>query len=315
MERYMKIWAVVVIAVLLIIPISSPVSSRAQQQEELKAPLDVWTPPPPRARGKGPYAPEPRGGHNIFKDEAEAWLADAIEEKDGVPPPLEDKNITEYVVSIGTLVARYSAAPTLNYKFIVTKNEDLNAGTVGDGRIYIPIGLLRLIESEDELAGVLAHEIAHNAFKHVPRTMTRKLFWMKGVRKLTTREQVYTAIDQLNLSYERNKWAVLVEKVSGISRLDELKADREAFYTTYRAGYNPRAILVLLKRIELERKSERGGAEVGDKFKRLVFGLHPLTSHREFNLNREAEFVNAPRKEVHYESAGFAAMKAALEKH
>lgn len=111
-------------------------------------------------------------------------------------------------------------------------------------------------------------------------------------------------------AYEKNRFASIIEKLSGIPRFDELKADQQAFYTTYRAGYNPRAIVTVLKRIEENNKN----VSTLKTFKKFILGTHPLTSYRSFSLDWEAGFVKLPPKDSSYESNAFKAMKAELEK-
>lgn len=90
--------------------------------------------------------------------------------------PINDKFVTDYVSQVGNHLAAHSVAPTKQHQFIATYDLAVNAMSVGGGRIYITRGMLDQVESEDELAGVLAHEIAHDAFGHAPRTVTRQLF-------------------------------------------------------------------------------------------------------------------------------------------
>src|SRR5262249_4896213 len=132
-----------------------------------------WQPPTARARGKGPFAPRPREGHNIFKGEAAQWLADTIEAMRVDGELLNNPAVINYISQIGQYVAKYSVTPETNYKFIVTDNEEPNATSIGNGKIYLSLGLLRLMENEDELAGVLAHEMAHDSYSHVAKTITR----------------------------------------------------------------------------------------------------------------------------------------------
>lgn len=272
-----------------------------------------WQAPKPRAKGKGPFVPPAREGNNIFKGDAEEWLSDAIV-RVGIGDnneSLDDATITNYINNVGNFIAFYSRAHSQNFRFMVTRNELPSAVSIGNGRILVSVGLLRIVSSEDELASILAHEIAHDAYKHVARTLTRQLYWMVGISKIQSRNEVDSAIDKLAIAYEKNKLAAFTEKLSGISRFDELKADREAFYTTYRAGYNPRAFTLVLKRIDDNAKDIfRDSAST--KVKRFFLGSHPTVSYRAFSLGWEASFVKLPEPEVHYESAGFTAMKNAV---
>lgn len=270
-----------------------------------------WQAPTPRAKNKGPYGPIPWDGVNIFKGDAGQWLAETIEQIQ-LPEEVRIKSpqLESYVNQLGNFLGAYSIVPNTKLQFIITNSESPNATSISGGKIVVSIGLLRIVETEDELAGVLAHEIAHDTYSHVQRTLTRQLFWLARVRKVNSRQEVEEALDKLVLAYEKNKFATTIEKLTGISRFDELKADQQAFYTTYRAGYNPRAIVNVLKRIEEENKTVGTLKNV----KKFILGTHPLTSYRSFSLDWEAGFVKLPPKDSAYESTAFKNMKAELEK-
>jgi beta-barrel assembly-enhancing protease len=276
-----------------------------------QAPLQTtWTPPPSR-KAKTPFAPKPFGGDNIFKGEAEIWLADAVEELEGgIPTPIDDKVVSEYVSQVGNNLVAHSVAPKKQCKFIVTSDWTPDAMTAGGGRIYITLGMLEQIESEDELAGILAHEIAHDAFAHAPKTVTRQMFWLTGTRKVKTSAEAEAALVKLLSEYEKQPIAVIGEKLLGFARFDELEADRAAFYNTYKAGYNPYALATVLKRLERQRKEEMGREEYSRyQFLLLLFGNHPPTAQRSMALSWESNFVKMPAKDSRYNNAAFDSMK------
>lgn len=281
------------------------------QQDSTKP---VWTPPAAR-KAKTPFAPKPFGGDNIFKGEAEVWLADAIEKLEGgIFTPIDDKEMIEYVSQVGNHLVSYSVASNKQYKFIVTTDWMPDAMTAGGGRIYISRGMLEQVESEDELAGILAHEIAHDAFRHAAKTVTRQMFWMTGTRKVKTPAEVEAALAKLLAEYEKKPIAAIGENLLGFARFDELEADRAAFYNTYKAGYNPSALVKVLKRMAREQKKEMGKDQYRwYQFLVLLFGNHPPTAQRSMALSWESNFVKMPPKDLLYKSAAFDAMKLKIK--
>ncbi|MCM3869718.1 MAG: M48 family metallopeptidase [Pyrinomonadaceae bacterium] len=276
--------------------------------------LTTWTPPSTR-KAKTPFAPRPLGGDNIFKGEAEKWLANSIVKLEvGFLMPIDDKFVNEYLSQVGNHLVAHSVAPAKQHQFIATYDLVANAMTVGGGRIYISRGMLNQVENEDELAGVLAHEIAHDAFGHAPKTVTRQLFWMTGVRKVKTAEEVESALAKLLAEYEKKPLAAIGESLLGFARFDELEADRAAFYNTYKAGYNPHALATVLKRMERDMKEEMGEEDGWAQFIVLLFGSHPPTPQRSMAFSWESNFVKMPPKDSHYQSAAFNAMKAKVAK-
>ena len=272
-----------------------------------------WAPPEPR-KSKTIFAPKPFAGDNIFKGQAEVWLADVAEKLDeGMFRAIRDKAISEYVTKVGNHVAAHSVAPAKQYQFIVTTDNQANAMTAGGGRIYINVGMLEEVESEDELAAVLAHEIAHDAFSHAAKAVTRQMFWMTGTRKVKTADEVEVAVETLFKEYEKKPLAAIGEVVLGFSRFDELEADRAAFYNTYKAGYNPHALAALFKRIAREEKeSMPTDLYVTAEILTLLFGSHPPTTQRTTALAWESNFVNMPPKDSHHQTLAFTTMKSHL---
>jgi predicted Zn-dependent protease len=296
--------SLVVLSSLMIgLGVSRPVSAQS-----------VWTPPPAR-KAKTPFAPKPQSGDNIFKGEAEIWLADAVEKVEGGTfTPIKDVAVSEYVSQVGNYLVAHSAAPTKQYRFIVTTDLMPDAMTAGGGRIYISRGMLALVESEDELAGVLAHELAHDAFGHAAKTVTRQLFWMTGTRKAKTLSEVESALAKLLAEYRKNPVAAVGERLLGFARQDELQADRAAFYNIYKAGYNPAAMAGVLKRMAREQKEEMGKDRyLQDQFLPSLFGDHPPTAQRTFALSWESNFVKMPAKDLRFNSSAFVAMKSRIQ--
>lgn len=270
----------------------------------------TWTPPSPR-KAKTPFAPKPFTGDNIFKGEAEVWLAEAVEKLEGgIFRPIEDRSVSEYVSQVGRNLVSYSVGPKKQYKFIVTTDWTPDAMTAGGGRIYISRGMLGEIESEDELAGILAHEIAHDAFAHASKAVTRQMFWLTGTRKVKTSIEVEFALAKLLGEYEKKPIAVVSESLLGFARFDELEADRAAFYNAYKAGYNPDALATVLKRMARQEKEEMGEDQYRQyQFLVLLFGNHPPTAQRSLALSWESNFVKMPAKDSRYRSAAFDDMK------
>lgn len=289
------------IAAIIVLVLS--VSVGRSQRPRIATP--VWTPPPPRT-AKTPFAPKPLPVHNIFKGDADVWLADAIEKLEcGIAAPLHNKPLTDYVTLVGAHVAKHSVAPTRDYQFIVTVDECARASTTGGGRVYISVGMLRLVENEDELAAMLAHEIAHDAFHHPARMVTRQMFWLTETKEIRTPEDAEAALAELNDALD-NPLIAGGDRLLGFARFDELEADRAAFYNVYKAGYNPHAVTTALNRLERDRQDD---LDRSDKLFLLFFGNHPPTGQRTFALTWESNFVKMPPRNSLHSSAAFEAMK------
>lgn len=274
-----------------------------------------WAPPTPRDKTKTPFAPKPLSGNNIFKGEGEKWLTDTILKMDGgLLSSIKDEFINNYISQVGKNLALHSAAPKVDYKFSVIDENTPNAMSVGNGYIYVSVGMLQMVKSEDELAAILAHEIGHDAFKHMPKTITRQLFWMKGKTKLSSAEEVEKAFKELLEAYQKNMAAAFGETVLGFSRFDELEADKTAFYNIYKAGYNPIALKNVFSNLKKSEKENLGKDYNMYQFLTLMIGSHPPTSQRETAISWESNFVKMPPKTDAHSNSSFDKMKEIADK-
>lgn len=84
----------------------------------------------------------------------------------GASPLHADTNLQRYVNKVGRWVATQSSRPDLPWSFAVIDTPTINAFALPGGKVFVSIGLLRMLKSESELAGVLAHEIGHVMQRH-----------------------------------------------------------------------------------------------------------------------------------------------------
>ncbi len=275
----------------------------------------AWSAPVPRDKAVTIWNPKPTTGNNIFKGDGERWLADAILKVEiGRLMPIKDKNVSDYVTHVGDNLLPYSRAVKKPFEFVVLCDHDEDAFSIGGGHIYITLGMLELMDSEDELAGVLAHEIGHDAFFHVPKTVTRQLFWMKGITKINSATDAEMALSQLNEAYQKNTFALFGELLLGWSRNDEAQADKTGFYTIYKAGYNPEAMKTFFQKDIKKQKNELG--KDYDYYQFLIFflGKHPPSSLRATAMDIESIWITKSPKGERYKSAAFDAMKESITK-
>jgi predicted Zn-dependent protease len=188
-------------------------------------------------------------------------------------PLSQNREATLYVNELGQAVAKKSSQPTTyrGYHFGILETSDPNAYACPGGIILITRGLIKECQNEDELAAVLAHEVAHIAHKDGVNSIN-KARWTEVLTTAgteATRQYAGGVAGQLVTLFEGSiddVFKTLV--VNGYSRKAEESADRAAVSTLTRAGYNPVALAAILGRL-----STRGG---GGGF----FRSHPLTSQR-----------------------------------
>lgn len=115
-----------------------------------------------------------------------AQAAEQVKQEIGL---VEDPALNAYIAAIGDRLAQDSPRQDVEYRFYVANMEEPNAFALPGGYIYVSRGLLALSNSEDELANVLGHEIAHVAARHAAQRQTRAT----GVGLLTVLGTIFAA--------------------------------------------------------------------------------------------------------------------------
>ncbi|MBI2387875.1 MAG: M48 family metalloprotease [Elusimicrobia bacterium] len=193
--------------------------------------------------------------------------------------PLNDPGLNAYAQKVTQAVALASDRPSTfkGYHVQVLASDEINAFAAPGGFIFVTKGMLELVRSEDELAGVLAHEVAHVAKKHGLKTIqTSRLtsaFAILGseAAKNYTPQQV----SRLTSAFEGAVDDVVNKLVvNGYSRDKEYEADKFGAQYAKAANYDPGALKAFLERMEKAEGSGGGG----------MFKTHPSPSKREAEL-------------------------------
>lgn len=210
----------------------------------------------------------------------------------GAAPLVKDDALQRYVNSVGRWVALHSGRPELPWHFGVIESEDVNAFAAPGGFIFVTKGLYRRLNNEAELAGVLAHEIAHVTRKHHLNLLKKSQ--LIGVLSQTVSKEVKGDATVQNLI---GNGAEMLAR--GLDKDAEFEADRIGVVFAARAGYDAWGLPTVLQdmatintrddRMALLYKThptaaerlERLGEAVGDRFDSLPSGKEfPDRLHR-----------------------------------
>lgn len=158
-------------------------------------------------------------------------------------PDEENRLIERYIQSVGNRVAAH-AFRKLPYKFhYIPDRGFINAFALPGGHVYMGAGLLDLMENEDELAGVLGHEIEHIDRYHC----AERLQWERAMRKIPLLQLASLPVEIFEAGYTKDQ---------------ELEADREGVNLAVLAGYSPEgAIQVFAEFQKLEEEMHRGAGK------------------------------------------------------
>jgi predicted Zn-dependent protease len=164
----------------------------------------------------------------------------------------QDKELQLYVNRIGqNLVFKLSNKVFPNYYFRIVDSSDINAFALPGGYVYVTLGLMSLVNSESELAGVLGHEIGHIIFHHGAKQMVRSI----GAQALAVGGAIASpknAREWLTVST-----AMFQQINMGYGREAEIESDEQGILNSKEAGYNPFGMSGFLK--SLRRKEIMSG--------------------------------------------------------
>lgn len=182
----------------------------------------------------------------------------------------DNRQVTNYVNAIGQRLVRQSSRPDLPFTFQVVEDDSINAFATLGGFVYINTGLIRRADNEAELAGVVAHEIAHITEKHVLDRL-RQAAIAQGVLNAT-------GVDPdvlVNIAYE-----LVINRPN--SRSAEYEADQVGLEILTRSNYAPVGMVNFFERL----LSGGGGLP-------QFLNTHPDTRNRVARLRDEIDASQA----------------------
>lgn len=165
--------------------------------------------------------------------------------------PTADQALQERVTQIGQRILSSSEAGEAPYPFefhVLADPETVNAFALPGGQVFITEALVGLLETEGELAGVLAHEIVHVVGRHSAEQVAR----MQLTEGLTGAAVLATYDPENPSSQQQAAMAQLVGQVVNMrfGREDELESDRLGVAYMADAGYDPRALIRVMQVLE-----------------------------------------------------------------
>lgn len=160
--------------------------------------------------------------------------------------------------------------PDIAYTVKIVDNADINAFTLPGGHVYVFKGLMDFVGSDDELAGVLAHELGHNARLHALRgqAKAKKLSWLNLAAMAAM-----LAGGQNGANVAQFSQFALLGAMNGYGVGLEKEADSSAVETMRKAGYNPSALVTFMQRLQIE-ENHHPDIKLG------IFATHPPSDER-----------------------------------
>ena len=196
---------------------------------------------------------------------------------------IEDPMITEYVNRVGQNIVLHSDAK-VPFTIKVIDSDEVNAFALPGGFFYVNKGLLLAADNEAELAGVMAHEIAHVAARHAVENQTKASL----LEYLAIGGSIFLG-GIPGMIYQNTAGLGLLGLFMKFSRGAEEEADKLGVQYMYAAGYDPGAMATMFEKLEAKNKKKPG-------FISRAFSTHPAPPDR-----RAASLALAARFPEHEE--------------
>ncbi len=209
---------------------------------------------------------------------------------------VDDPVIAEYVNRIGQNLVNNSDAK-IPFTIKVIDSEVVNAYALPGGYFYVTTGLIELARDEAELAGVMAHEIAHVTARHTTRSMTRAqlaelasiplLFLGGGWASYGVRQAANYAIPLTMLKFSRNF---------------EKEADFLGVQYLYKTGYDPAALMQFFESLKTAQKRNKNAIA-------QAFSTHPPTQKRIQSIQKTIDELLPAQRQYAVSTSEFQSVK------
>lgn len=191
-------------------------------------------------------------------------------------PIVDDGSINQYINSLGQQIASQGGR-NLRYYFYVVNTDMVNAFAVPGGFVYVNRGLIEETDNLSELAGVLAHEIAHVELRHSAEQMERAQSANLGLNlAYILLGRAPSGVEQAAIQVGGSAW------FANYSREAELEADELGVELAVNAGINPTGMVSFFQELLAERERRPSQLE-------QWFSTHPLTEDR---IARTRQIIN-----------------------
>ncbi|MBI4889270.1 MAG: M48 family metalloprotease [Acidobacteria bacterium] len=217
------------------------------------------------------------GGLNLFSENDELAMGQRYaSELDARLSFISASDIQSFVESVARRLAASSLKPAQTLRVRVVNTREVNAFAVPGGFLYVNRGLIDLCENEGQLAGVIAHEIAHVEARHGTRQISKQLVLLgaiAGASALASRKN-----EQLgNVIAIAGGFGVLLANMK-YSRDDEHQADALASRWMAAAGYPPGDLIGFFRKMDPSKAPNKAGRLL------VLAGTHPPTADRIRNI-------------------------------
>lgn len=226
--------------------------------------------------------------YNIFSPEQEMILGDLNHQRmAGDLRFVQDEKLLAYVRQIGDKLIRHLPPTGLKFQFFIIDIPDANAFNTPGGYVFLSRKLISFTKTEDELAGVMAHELGHAVVHHGASDISQIFKKILNVTEVGDRKDI---TEKYNLLIERGRTRS-VSQSSNHESEQQVEADRIGLFAMVSAGYDPNAFSEFFSRLVEEK------AKSGNWFTN-IFGNSNPTEKRLREMVKVTEQLPAPCRET-----------------
>lgn len=210
---------------------------------------------------------------------------------------IDDPEMRAYVRSMGLKLASNSNNAGLRFNFFLVENPVINAFAGPGGNIAVNSGLVKITDSESELASVFAHEISHVTQRHLPRAFERQAQLSTPTMAAMVGAIILAAVNpQAGQAALMGVQGASAQMQIDFTRANEKEADRVGVQLMQRSGYDPHAVPGFFSKMADASKYSRGN----DIPEFLL--THPVTSSR---ISEAQSRVEKLPKSTYRDSLGY----------
>jgi WD40 repeat protein len=200
-------------------------------------------------------APAPDPAKLLFSPKQEMELGEIIrQQQESDFLVIEDDQVTAYLKRIGNRVAQHLPDTGLHYEFLLYDQPEIQAFSMPGGRVYVSRKMVSFLRNDDELAGLLGHELGHLAARQQALDLSRYFREVLGLKTLSGEEDLFGLYNQFVESVGLKKRR---SQPSGEEDKGQKIADQLGVQSVARSGYAPQAFPDLLDRL-MQTKGKTG---------------------------------------------------------
>jgi len=240
-----------------------------------------------------------KAGWNVYSPEEDIQLGKQVAvDAEKQLPSCNDPKVDAYLTELGKNLSAKLPAGGVQYpfEFHCVNDKAINAFALPGGYVFVNRGAIEAADDEAELAGVMAHELAHVALRH-------------GTAEATKAKATQTGVGILGILFGDNAGGALLTELGRFSaggvllrysRATETQADVVGTQVLYDAGYDPRALAEFFEKIEADSKGQNPPE---------FFSDHPNPEHRVERVNMEISKLGGLPPKMKKDSMEFEAIK------